>query len=274
MLLSVLAAAAALAAPVPHGDFLVTDLSGAMRVVDTRGRTVRRLSWTLPRQQPQALELARDRRHAYISLWREDLSPELFLVDLADGSRTKLDDGTSPALSPDGTRLAYVAARRDNDITYRTALVIRDARTGRGRTIPLTPKAALGTPPELVLNWSPDGQRVALLGRSRIRIVDVRHDRTVDAGPPPLSTPALAPVFLTRKTLVVLMGCCVGPQRLTAVDAHLRTRYAFARVSSPVEQVRRVRTGELVVVTALAELALVTRGHSHVIARRVVAVAP
>src|SRR5207244_13654684 len=88
-----------------------------------------------------------------------------------------------PAMSPDLTRLAYVSTDRRADIVYRTALVLRDLRNGRTRSIPFGPSVPMGTPPELVINWSPDGGRVAVFDGDRIRLVDVASARNVMSQP-------------------------------------------------------------------------------------------
>jgi hypothetical protein len=274
VVLSVLAAAAALAAPVPQGDFLVTDLSGAVRVVDGRGRTLRRLAWRLPRQQPQSAELAPDRRTAFVSLWRNELPPDLVKVDLRNGGRRLLAHGVSPAVSPDQTRVAFLVAGRENEINYVTALAVRNLRTSRTRIIPIEPRLALGTPPELVTNWSPDARHLALYNGTQVFVVDTRRAVTIPSRQPVGTASLFAPVFLTRALLVTEAGCCIGPQRLVVVDPSLQLRYPFATVSSPVEHVRRIGPGRLLVVTALNELTVVTSGHVRVLAHRVVSAAP
>ena len=263
MLLSVLAAVAAL--QVPAGDVLVSDISGHVRIVDRGGHVVRLLDWTLERQV-EALELTPDRRGAYVSLYLADAAPELFLLDLTTGLKQKLDDGTSPALSPDKTRIAYVRTELRDDLKLRTALVIRNLHTGRVRSYPFDPVAPLGTPPELVINWSPDGHTIALFDGLRVRLLGSTLTK--------LPQRAIAPVFLDRRTLVVLTHCCIGPQRLVAVDLRSGKATRFATLSSPVEQVRGVGASKLLVVTALNELAFVSRGQVRVVARRIVAAAP
>ncbi len=273
MLVSVLVLAAALTpVHVPAGDVLVADISGHVRIVDSRGKLVRRLRWTLPREV-ESLELTPDRRHAFVSLYRSERAPELFQLDLTTGRLRKLADATNPAVSPDKTRLAYVTVELRTDVKYRAELVIRNLRTDASRRLALAPNVPLGTPPELVINWSPDGRRIALFDGSRIRIVDALSATDVPMQParPPGE---LAPVFADRNTLVVLTGCCIGPQRLVAVDLRSGRHTSFATLSSPVEQVRRVSTSRLLVVTALRELVVASRGHVRVIARRVAAAAP
>jgi hypothetical protein len=178
--------------------------------------------------------------------------------------------------------LAYVASalRAGDDIVDRTALVIRDLQTGASRSIRFDPNVPREPPPGLVINWSPEGRTIAVFDGSTIRLVDVESARTLSSQPalpgytPVLGrTPPLAPVFLNPSTLVVLVGCCIGPQRLVAVDLRSGVRMAFARLSSPPESVRRLGRGRLLAVTALHELAIVSRGHTQVIARGIVVAA-
>jgi hypothetical protein len=272
VLLSVLAAAAALTpVQVPAGDVLTTDLAGGVRIVDSRGKVVRRLHWQFAREV-HSIELAANRRSAFVSLYRIERPPELFQVDLSTGRKRKLADGISPALSPDKSRLAYVTVEEPADIKYRTALVIRDLRTRALRAVPFGPGITTETPPGEVINWSPNGRTVALYDGSRIRLVDVATAVDVPSQPA-LSVAGSAPAFLAAKVLVILTGCCIGPQRLVTVDLRTGETKPFAALGSPVEQVRRIRSRKLLVVSALHVLSVVSRGHVRVLARRIIAAA-
>lgn len=88
---------------------------------------------------------------------------------------------------------------------FERALVVRDLRTDHVHRIALPGGVAVGTPPELVLNWSPDGTRVAVFDGQRIRLVDVTRAHAVQSQPriaePPSRVshaPFLAPVYLAR----------------------------------------------------------------------------
>lgn len=271
MLLSVLAVAAAVT--VPRGDALVADTSGAMRIVRRDGRMVRTLRWKLD-QEPQEIELTPDRRHAYISLWRIDQPAQLFVFDLATGTRRYLADAISPALSPDRTRLAYVSVNRDNDLHRRTALVIKTLRTGALQTIPIVPADPIGTPPELVVNWAPDSRHIALFSGRHVAFVDLGKTTVIPSRTPPATVPSFAPVYIGAFAVVVQANCCIGPQRLVVIDVDYRRRFTFATLSSPVEHVRPIAKGKLLVVTALHQLAVITRGHVSIRARRIEAAAP
>lgn len=266
---------------VPVGDILVGDRLGRLVVVDERGKLVRRLPRSLPPRSPQSIELAADRRHAFVSVLKSEQPARLYEIELATGRRHQIANGISPSLSPDKTRLAYVSTRVRAEIVYRTALVVRDLRNRRVRAIPLGRDVPLGTPPELVLNWSPDGRSVAVFDGSRIRIVDVVRAADVPSQPGvPGDAPStgthtawLAPVFLNADTLIVLADCCIGRQHLLAIDLRSATPTPFAELSSPAENIRRLKPRQLLTVTALNELVLVSRGRARVIARGVTAAA-
>jgi hypothetical protein len=263
---------------VPDGDLLVGDRTGRLLLLDRDGKILRRLGRPLGRIAFQSIELARDRRHAYVSIYRSERPAQLYEVDLTGGSPRWMANAISPALSPDGRRLAYVATRAADGMVYREALVVRNLRTGRIRSIPLPPRVPMGTPPELVINWSPDGRRVAVFDGSRVRLVAVATARDVQSQPSvrgdggaPSWTPWLAPVFLDPRTLVVLVDCCIRRQHLVAVDLRSGARRPFAELSSPIENVRRLKATLLLAVTAREELALVRRGRTRVISGRTAA---
>ena len=267
--------AGAAAAPthplVPLGSYLVADRSGHLLVLDQRGKLLRRI----PRfaSPVQALEVAPDRRHAYVAVYMNERAPRLYEVALRTGRRIRLGHAISPSLSPDRKRLAYVAVERREDITYRTALVVRTLATGRTRSISLPERTPFGTPPELVINWSPDGRRVAVFDGTVVRVVDVARATTVASQPELPGRTGLAPVFADAHTLVVLANCCIGRQRLVAVDLPSGARTPFAELRAPVENVRRLKGGSLLIVTALQRLARVSLGRQVLIATGVVAAA-
>jgi hypothetical protein len=265
-----LSATSTKAAVVPQGDLLVGKRSGRLAVLNRSGKLVRRVPRFLARSSLQGVELAPDRRHAFASVYVPDAAERLYQIDLATGVKRQLATGISPTLSPDRTRLAYVSTDRRVDIVYRTALVIRELSTGQTKSIPLPPDAPMGTPPELVINWSPDGRRIAVFDGARIRLVDVANANDV-MSQPSVPRPSLAPVFLNGHSLVVLADCCTGRQHVVALNLRSGARHAYATLSSPPESIRRLRPGLLLTVTALNELALVRRGHFRVIARAITA---
>jgi hypothetical protein len=197
--------------------------------------------------------------------------PRMYRVALGTGKRTRVVEAISPTLSPDRTGLAYVTVGVRDGIDWLTALVIRNLSTGDARVIALPSRVPLGTPPELVINWSPDGRSIVLFDGTETRIVDVSTATTVDSQPAIPGGTGLAPVFLDRNRLVVLANCCIGRQDLVTVDLHSGVRTPFALLASPDENVRRLKGGALLAVTALHRLVRVTPGRTHVIARSIVA---
>jgi hypothetical protein len=264
--------------PVPAGSFVVSTVDGRLLVLDGAGSLVRGVPGTIGSSGAQGgVALAPDRLHAFVAISLGSPKPwRLNEIDLVTGSRRKLANAVSPAVSPDGTRLAFLAVASDpNDDTFRvTALVIRNLHSGRNRSIPFQPPRPLGTPPELVINWSPDGKRIALFDGTQIRLATVATARTVGSQPPapgtaptsPQRTGSLSPAFLDDRTLVVLDGCCIGPQRLVAIDLASGSRRPFAALRAPTVNLTRIRPGVLLAVTAEHRLLVVTRANTHQIA--------
>ena len=219
----------------------------------------------------QAVELAPDRRHAFVSIIGYDRPGRLYELDLASGRRQFVENGITPSLSPDRTRLTFLATAAREDIVEETGLVVRDLRSGSDRLIPFGIPVPGGTPPDLVVNWSPDGRRIAVFDRKAIRLVDAAHAARIDTEPS--AGVALAPVFLDGQTLVVLANCCIGKQRLVTVDLGSGAQAPFAVLAAPPETIRRVRPGLLMTVTALDQLAFVSRNHVRVVATHVAAAA-
>jgi hypothetical protein len=227
----------------------------------------------------QALELAFDRRHAFASISGHERPARLYELDLASGGRRLVGYGISPSLSPDRARLAFLASAVQAGIEWEVGLVVRDLRGGRSTSIPFGTPMAGGTPPELVVNWSPDGRRIAVFDGRTVRLVDPARALRIDTEPfvgvagSPTQEPSLAPVFLNGHTLVVLENCCIGKQRLVSIDLRSGAQAPFATLSAPPEAIRRVRPGLLVTVTALGQLARLSRNHVQVLATDVVAAA-
>lgn len=260
---------------VPRGAYLAATESGRLLVLSPQGKLLRR--------GPQfggfvqALALSPDRRSAYVSGALADQPPQLYEVALGSGERVLIANAISPALSPDGTELAYLTVTMQNDSKYITALVIRDLRTGSPRTIPFPPGVPLGTPPELIINWSPHGHSIALFDGTQTRIVNVASAQTVVSQPAlPGGGRASAPVYLDPDTLVVLPNCCQSPQPLVAIKVHSGVQAPFAKVGNPIENVRRLKRRTLLATTAVHRLIRITQGHKAraVTKRTIVAIAP
>ena len=268
---------AARAAVVPRGDILAADTNRKLVILDRRGNVLRRLPWW---HAPngfglEGLELAPDRRHAYVSLDNGDLPTRLYEVNLEDGRKKLLAYATSPALSPDGSRLLFLTNRMSKKLglPLLTALVVRNLSSGRQRVIPFRSRLTIGNPPDLVTNWSPDGRHAILLdgqqpvlrGGDQLRLVDTATARTVDSQPP-VGRHLLAPVFLDAHRLVALANCCIGRQQLVTVDLRNGKQAPFAEISSPVVSIRRYGPGQLLVADQLGQLLFVSRGQSKIIA--------
>lgn len=241
------------AAPAPvvaRGDLLVSDRNGQLLVVDAAGRVRRRLPFK--RQGCCQVELAADRQHAFVSVRRGEVLA-LLEVDLASGRARRLAAGGSPALSPDGRRLAYFAVDFRNDILYRSGLVIRDLASGDSHLVRFAKPAVWGNPPEVLINWSPDGRKLALVGwdrryGGRLYVVAVDHARTIESQPN--LGHLLAPVFLDGLTMLTLANCCIGShQQMVEVTVGGGTQKAFATLPEPPESLRRIAPGTFVATT-------------------------
>jgi dipeptidyl aminopeptidase/acylaminoacyl peptidase len=94
-----------------------------------------------------------------------DREPNLWVVDVATGEPRRLTSGashdTSPAWSPDGSRIAFVSNRHtDADLTWRTDVYVVDAAGGAPvRITGGRGDRAFGQP-----SWSPDGAVIAATG--------------------------------------------------------------------------------------------------------------
>jgi hypothetical protein len=247
---------------VARGDILVEAQTGRLATITVAGhpihaspRIAQRGSWT-------DIELAPDRRHAFVSNLAEPRG--LYEINLANGHKRLIAHGFSPALSPDHSELAYLAVGPVKGIEEVTALVVRDLRTNAQRSIPFVPPVPAGTPPEWITNWSPDGGLIALVAAGKTLLVDPTTAATVGSQAP---LAGLAPAFLDANTLVVLANCCIGRQLLETVDVQSGITTPFARLSSPTEYIRRIGVGKFLILTALRELVVVERGRSRVIAR-------
>jgi WD40 repeat protein len=252
-----LTAAATAAAPiVPPGILVASDRSGGLVVLDRTGQVAKRIRTGLP-ACCQAIALSRDRRHVYASAHqRTTNSYSVYDVDLASGRAHRLGFGGSVALSPDGRRLAYFSLAYRNDILYRTGIEIRNLGTGASHIVPFTGRVPWGTPPDVQLNWSPDGRRVVVVDNAvavgadhGLRIV------SVDSAPDVESQPGVAgyfkaPVFLDDRTILVLTNCCTGThQRMEAVNLPTGARTPFAVLPEPPESLRRISPGTFVATT-------------------------
>jgi hypothetical protein len=100
------ASAGSRSAVVPAGGYLAGDVAGNLVALDGSGKVVRRLA-PFGEVSVQGIGLAHDRRHAFVSFADAASPATLDEIDLATGAKRTLANAVSPALSPDGARLAY-----------------------------------------------------------------------------------------------------------------------------------------------------------------------
>jgi dipeptidyl aminopeptidase/acylaminoacyl peptidase len=112
---------------------------------------------------PQVTVVSRVRFRYDTLGWRGDAHYHLFVVDIESSESRQITDGdwddTSPVWSPDGSQIAFMAGRRDD----RDLLALNEAyivlATGGEAELVSAGLASVGA-----LTWSPDGQRLAVVG--------------------------------------------------------------------------------------------------------------
>lgn len=244
----------------PPGSILAADLHGQLSVLDQRGRLLGRVGVRPLGLGVKGLDLAPDRSRAFVAVSREEpRADDLYEITLTEPTLHRIATGLSPVVSPDGRWLAYLRSKQRAGLKYLAAVVIRNVATGAEHTIPLGRDVPVGGPPKLIVNWSPDGSRLAFVtavGRRDVtRIVDVA---TGHAFP---TVRVLAPVFLDDARLVGLTNCCIGPQSLVAVDLATGARSPFAMLPAPPVGVRARADGKLLITTAQHQLVVARRAH-------------
>jgi hypothetical protein len=151
-----------------------------------------------------------------------------------DGSGAELvaADGSKPALSPDGTELAYATQYfdcfPDGTLTAGYHVVVTDLGNGAERRFPMPPEAAAsGLPAPIThLSWSPDATSIAVsISASesnegwRLAVMDPRADSYYlqDDGSTETPLPGVDPatfyyegVYLPNDNLFVVRQCCSG----------------------------------------------------------------
>jgi hypothetical protein len=182
--------------PVPAGHFLVCSGEGHLFVMSPKRKTLGTLPGTTGSHCATALALSADRRSAYFSiLTGDETPPALDEIDLTTGNTHRIASGLDPALSPDGTKLAFIATAESSNGGYYTptGLEILDLVSGASRLLaPPTPPAGSHKLywPRGPLNWSPDGTKIAVFAGDQIRIVDVATAQDLGSQP---TVPADAP---------------------------------------------------------------------------------
>jgi len=131
-----------------------------------------------PERRRHSVGGGRDGSTAYIAVYpqpgtsRSTPLGRIERVDFTTGSRALVvADGTMPAISPDGRKLAYNTGREPG--ATNGVLHVRDLVTGAERT---------WTGPVSQMSWSPDGRFVAFQGSSKSHGREVRVLDTEAAG--------------------------------------------------------------------------------------------
>jgi hypothetical protein len=238
----------------------------------------------------EQLDLSADRRTVFAAVGTTgSCRDEVVRVDVSDGSTKRIGFGSSVALSPDGQRLAsFYRGDCTQDSEPGTAIVVRDLSGGHELSFPVSPLSS-GVGGSFVLSWSPDGRDIAFDGVNGVRLLDttdpnggadarlVMAPQRRPAVPPPAAQPGVvqapgipagavtdlhAGIFLDARTIVGLIDCCIGPQRLVAIDLTTGAQRPFLDVDAPTQGLHLDRsTGRLAFVTALQE-AWVAQGGS------------
>jgi hypothetical protein len=173
----------------------------------------------------QSVTLSPDRREVYYSLVGDCGTATIYRVP-TDGSMSSVAilTGVSPAVSPDGRKLAYaVAAPSQEERHCQNAVVVRDLQTGVERTwrYPDTPDYATPLFQDAVISeidWAPDSIRADLGETVEVVVPDGGGNSNHPAWQP---TSGLLGVFNTR------FECCFddnyeGPPRALLIDVERR----------------------------------------------------
>jgi len=149
---------------------------------------------------PGALDLGSDGTGVYFGVGFEDFwysceasAGRIDYVDLTSGDRIELAAGFEPHLSPDGTRLAYVAssncipdpANEIEVISFYDTVAVLDLITGRVQTWGPSPGVAQ-SPASLIgsIAWGIDSSTVyAAMEDGTLRVVDLEVGAALDATP-------------------------------------------------------------------------------------------
>ncbi len=147
---------------------------------------------------PGALELGTDGTGVFFGIGFEDYwyscdasAGRIDYVDLTTSERTEVARGVSPRLSPDGSRLAYVATSncypdpdRENEfIAFFDTVAVLDLVTGTTQTWGPSPGSARSPLSAVAsLAWDDGGDRIFVaMEEGSLRIVDTRVGAALDA---------------------------------------------------------------------------------------------
>jgi hypothetical protein len=165
---------------------------------------------------------------------------QIATIPVAGGGPTALTDGSLPAISPDGTKLAFTRQQSLSQpgcvgataASAGFAVVVRSLRTGHETKFPISPRYASGLPvPISHLSWAPDNRRLAISITStqdnqgwNLVVMDTTSDTYYDS-PSNLSVPVTGDtaaqsyysegVFLPDGNLFVSRTCCSGVPPIT-----------------------------------------------------------
>lgn len=149
---------------------------------------------------PGSLELGVDGTGVYFSVGFEDFwyscdasAGRVDYVDLTSGDATEIATGFEPRISPDGSRLAYIASAHcipdpDNEnevISFYDTVAVLDLVTGRTQTWGPSPGTAQ-SPASLVesLAWAADGSSIYVsMEEGSLRVVNTAVGAALDATP-------------------------------------------------------------------------------------------
>ncbi len=139
------------------------------------------------------------------------LGLRLMALDVATGRPTMVADGAQPALSDDGSQLAYAAAPR--------GLAVRDLATGRTRTISLVAQigASAADLLDTELTWLGDGTDVAF-----VAMPQVWYAATTSPATSPATRRRGSCGLAAGDAVVVFVHVPPPPGRLSARCVHLR----------------------------------------------------
>lgn len=119
-----------------------------------------------PKKDPRVRVARRIRYRGDALGWRGDAFRHLFVAEVESGQSRQLTDGegdaSSPAWSPDGARIAFIADRHeDRDITNRFSRSQVYVVSADGGELEQWSEGLLGV---MSVAWSPDGKRMAVIG--------------------------------------------------------------------------------------------------------------
>jgi hypothetical protein len=215
--------------PTPSASFVAvaSDPGHALReevslFSSVTGQVTRRLAVFGESFTNNGLALAPDRSAVYVTLiprhsgHRSGL--RLIRIDVATGRKTFVAEGEQPAVSNDGTQLAYGAAPH--------GLAVRDLKSGRTRTVGLV--SQLGPAADLLasqVTWLADESDIAVVPQPPIQRAGGGRRRR---GPAVFG----ACHFSHRRAVVVFVHVPPPPARLTARCVHMAgPAPSFARIA-------------------------------------------